>query len=719
MNGPIATILIVDDQPINRRVLEALLAPEGYTTLSVGSGQEALDLIARRAPDLILLDVMMPGIDGHEVTRRLKDDPSTSSIPIIMVTAVIGRESRLAALAAGAEEFLTLPIDRAELWLRVRNLLRLKAFTDFTRDHGVILEQQVRARTADLQRFRTAIDATGDAIFLIDQETLQFVEVNETACTMLGYTREEFFAVDPYGFSAVSIEHVHRIAQAMSADHAEQRLAEIDLRDKHGAQIAVEVNRMAHRFGDSWVVVAVVRDITERKKVELRMHQLAHFDALTGLPNRSLFYDTLRTALAEAQARSGQLAVLFLDLDNFKNVNDTLGHAAGDELLVQFGQRLSACMPGNCQLGRLGGDELAIILEADDAQAGAIELAKRIRATLSAPFSVNSRHVTSTASVGIALYPADAASAETLLQYADMAMYRAKHGGRDTYRLFTPQMSADAITKLELEMALRDAIENQEFLLHYQPKVHLATGRISGVEALLRWHRPGHGLVMPSIFIPALEESGLIVRVGQWTLSTVCKQIRHWRESAFGDVQVAVNIAQRQFIEGDLATDVDTALSDNEVPGRLLELELTESSMMANTAHTVSVLQGLRERGVKISVDDFGTGYSSLAYLGRLPIDKLKIDIAFIRNITTSADDAAITLAIIGLAHSLKLDVIAEGVETIEQLAYLQEHGCDQIQGYYFSRPLALDGLNALMESGRGLPPMEPAVLGAVDLVRD
>ena len=706
MKGPIATILIVDDQPVNRRLLEALLAPEGYTTLSVGSGQEALDLIARRAPDLILLDVMMPGIDGHEVARRLKDDPSTSSIPIIMVTAVIGREARLAALAAGAEDFLTLPVDRAELWLRVRNLLRLKAFTDFTRNHGIILEQQVRARTADLQRFRTAIDATGDAIFLIDQETQRFVEVNETACTMLGFTRYEFLAIDSYGFSASLIEQVQNIAQAMSAGHAEQRLAEIELLGKDGLRIPVEVNRMAHQFGASWVVVAVVRDITERKKVEARLHQLAHFDPLTGLPNRSLFYDTLRKALVLAEERGGRLAVLFLDLDNFKDINDTLGHAAGDDLLVQFGQRLSACMPDNCQLGRLGGDELAIILEAQDAQAGAIALAKRIRHALGAPFLVNGRHVASTASVGIALYPADAASAETLLQYADMAMYRAKHGGRDTYRLFTPQMSADAIAKLELEMALRDALENNEFLVHYQPKVHLATGRISGVEALLRWHRPGHGLIMPSVFIPVLEESGLIVRVGQWTLSTVCRQIRRWRESALGDIQVAVNIAQRQFIEGDLEADVDAALSNNDVPGRLLELELTESSMMANTGHTVSVLQGLRERGVKISVDDFGTGYSSLAYLGRLPIDKLKIDIAFIRNITTSPDDAAITLAIIGLAHSLKLEVIAEGVETIEQLAYLQEHGCDQIQGYYFSRPLALDGLNALMESGRGLPAM-------------
>ena len=709
MNGPIATILIVDDQPVNRRVLEALLAPEGYTTLSVGSGQEALDLIARRAPDLILLDVMMPGIDGHEVARRLKGDPSTSSIPIIMVTAVIGREARLAALAAGAEEFLTLPVDRAELWLRVRNLLRLKAFTDFTRNHGIILEQQVRARTADLQRFRTANDATGDAIFLIDRETLQFVEVNETACTMLGFTRGELLAADSYGFSTRSIEQVRSIAQTVSAGHATQRLAEIDLLGKDGLRVPVEVNRMAHQFGSSWVVVAVVRDISERKKVELRLHQLAHFDALTGLPNRSLFYDTLHKALVLSKERGGQLAVLFLDLDNFKNVNDTLGHAAGDALLVQVGRRLSACMPPHCSLGRLGGDELAILIEADDAQASAIDLARRIRDTLSTPFSVNGRHVLSTASVGIALYPADAAGAETLLQYADMAMYRAKHGGRDTYRLFTPQMSADAIAKLELEMALRDAVDKGEFLVHYQPKVSLGTGCIAGVEALLRWHRPGQGLVMPSVFIPVLEESGLIVRVAQWTLLTVCRQIRQWRESGLGDVQVAVNIAQRQFIEGDLEADVDTALSSNDVPGHLLELELTESSMMANTAHTVSVLEGLRKRGVEISVDDFGTGYSSLAYLGRLPIDKLKIDIAFIRNITTSPDDAAITLAIIGLAHSLKLEVIAEGVETIEQLAFLQEHGCDQIQGYYFSRPLPLEGLNALMESGRGLP----AVLAA------
>jgi EAL domain-containing protein (putative c-di-GMP-specific phosphodiesterase class I) len=341
----------------------------------------------------------------------------------------------------------------------------------------------------------------------------------------------------------------------------------------------------------------------------------------------------------------------------------------------------------------------------DDVQARAVGVAQAIREALRAPFDLRGRRVVSTTSIGISIYPEDATSAETLLQYADTAMYQAKQGGRDASRFFTPQMNADALARLELEMALRSALDNDEFVLHYQPKVDLASGRIAGVEALMRWHRPGHGLVSPANFVPVLEECGLIARAGAWVIASVCRQIRLWRASPIGDVQVAVNIAQRQFVDGDLEAEIARELARNEVPAHLLELELTESSLMANTAHTVSVLQGLRRRGLQISVDDFGTGYSSLAYLRRFPVDKLKIDIAFIRDITTRPDDAAITLAIIGLAHSLKLEVIAEGVETAAQLAFLQAHGCDQIQGYYFSRPLPLAALEVLLHEGRALAP--------------
>ena len=339
-----------------------------------------------------------------------------------------------------------------------------------------------------------------------------------------------------------------------------------------------------------------------------------------------------------------------------------------------------------------------------DAQAGTTIVAAKMQAALARPFHLQGHEVAVSASIGITLHPIDAPDPETLLKYADTAMYRAKQAGRDAVRFFTPQMNAELLARRELEAALRRAIDNGEFELHYQPKVLLATGRVAGVEALLRWRRPDQGMVSPAEFIPALEESGLIVRVGHWVVDTACRQIGEWLRSGIGPLQVSVNVSGRQFIEGDLEGVVLQALAQHRVPAGLLELELTESSLMANTERTVAMLGTLRGHGVEVSIDDFGTGYSSLAYLRRFPVDKLKIDIAFIRHLTESADDAAIVLAIIRMAHSLKLQVIAEGVETAAQLAYLRHHRCDQIQGYHFSRPLPLAELEALMASGKHLP---------------
>jgi EAL domain-containing protein (putative c-di-GMP-specific phosphodiesterase class I) len=309
-----------------------------------------------------------------------------------------------------------------------------------------------------------------------------------------------------------------------------------------------------------------------------------------------------------------------------------------------------------------------------------------------------------TASVGIALSPHDATEPKDLFKFADTAMYRAKQAGGHTSRFFTTEMNTEALARLELEAALRRAIKNDEFVLHFQPKVELKTGRVTGVESLLRWQRPGHGLVPPNDFIPVLEETGLIVAVGSWVIATACKQIATWQRSDLGPLQVSVNVSGRQLTHGDLDMEVARALADNGLAGELLELELTESSLMENTDRTIECLQGLKRRGVQISIDDFGTGYSSLAYLRRFPVDKLKIDMVFVRNLTTSPPDAAIALAIIGMAHSLKLEVVAEGVETAEQLSYLRSHRCDQIQGYYFSKPLSASDLETLVRAKKRLP---------------
>jgi diguanylate cyclase (GGDEF)-like protein/PAS domain S-box-containing protein len=701
------TILIVDDEAQNRRLLAVLLRPEGYSTTGVASGEEALASIGASAPDLILLDLMMPGMDGNRVASILKSDPQTANIPIIMVTARMERSARLAGLDAGAEDFLTKPVDRAELWLRVRNLLRLKAIADL-QSHSANLERQVLARTADLQRFRSAMDATADAIMLVSRDSMRFIEINETATTLLGYTRAELLAIGPgdlYGTSPAELEHEY---DQLIAGQRRDELTEATMRRKDGSLVQVEIHCQALGSpGHDWTIVAVVRDISERKEAENRLTHLAHHDALTGLPNRTLFYETLTRTLAAAHDSGWLLALLFIDLDNFKSVNDTLGHAIGDDLLLQFSNRLVQCVRVRDTVGRLGGDEFGLILVMHAGQQGPALIAKKIREALRPPFLLQGHEVNITASIGITVHPDDSSDPDTLIKYADTAMYQAKHAGRDTYRFFTAQMNVDVLARLNLEIALRKAIEHREFVLFYQPKVHLNSGRVAGVEALLRWNRPGYGLVAPGHFIPVLEETGMIVAVGSWVLNEACRQIGVWLRSPVGAIQVSVNVSGRQFLEGDLDADIVRGLAEHQIPADLLELELTETSLMANTERTTGTLRSLKQHGIQISIDDFGTGYSSLAYLRRFPIDKLKIDIAFIRDVTTSPDDAAIVQAIISMAHSLKLDVIAEGVETAAQLSYLRRHQCDQIQGFYFSRPLAADQLTDLLrqEVALVLPP--------------
>ncbi len=697
-----ATILIVDDRPVNRRLLEALLEPEGYRTRTASDGPEALVLLASEPIDLVLLDVDMPGMDGYAVARAIKAEASTRNIPIIMVTVMTDSAARLNGLDAGAEDFLTKPVNRVELWLRVRNLLRLKASFDLLRHHTEDLAREVQVRRDDLARFRTAMDATADAIFLVDRETMHFVEVNETACMLLGYSREEFFERGPVDLGVGTAQAVERIFDEVIAGLGTSHLTETFLLRKNGSEVPVDITRTARRFGGSWLIVAIVRDVSDRKANERRLHRLAHYDQLTGRPNRAHFHDALRGALARVSSESLHLAVLFVDLDHFKNVNDTLGHSIGDELLARISERFSTCIEAGDTIGRLGGDEFAVLITSHTGPPDVNAVIRRIRLALQRPFDLRGHLMAVTVSIGITFCPEDATDAETLLQYADIAMYRAKLGGRNSDCRFTPQMHQDALARLDLEIALRKAIDAEEFVVHYQPKVRLDDGEICGLEALLRWERPGHGLVPPNIFIAVLEECGLMAKVGMWVIATVCKQVAQWQRSPIGRMPVAVNVTERQFVDGQLVHEIAAMLALYGTAAELLELELTEGSLMAHTERTSTTLSDLRQLGLKISIDDFGTGYSSLAYLRQFPIDKLKIDIAFIRDITTKPDDAAVTLAIIRLAHSLNLEVIAEGVETAEQLAFLKVHGCEQVQGYYFSRPLPVPALEAFVSAHRG-----------------
>lgn len=448
-------------------------------------------------------------------------------------------------------------------------------------------------------------------------------------------------------------------------------------------------------------VAGVAEDITERKLVEERLLQIAHYDGLTNLPNRTLFYESMKRILDNAGQQRSTVGVMFVDLDRFKVVNDSLGHAMGDELLQQVAARLVACVRVRDVVGRLGGDEFALIVPALDSPDAAAAVAIKLLNAFAQPFELSGREAFVSASIGITIYPDDATDADTLLRYADAAMYRAKAEGRNAYRYYTAEMNARAQERLELESALRHAQERQEFELHYQPKLDLRSGEISGVEALLRWQRPGVGLVGPAEFIPVLEETGQIVSVGEWVISQACRQIRAWEQEGLRPVPIAVNLSARQFHRSDLSLLITQALQAHGVRAELLEFELTESTLMSQATDAHLILNEIKTLGTRISVDDFGTGYSSLGYLKRFPINVIKIDRTFVKDIMNSWEDASLTLAVIDIAHNLGMQVVAEGVETLEQLAFLAANGCNEIQGYIFHRPLKAADITGLMRDYR------------------
>ncbi|MBX9905953.1 MAG: PAS domain S-box protein [Burkholderiales bacterium] len=455
--------------------------------------------------------------------------------------------------------------------------------------------------------------------------------------------------------------------------------------------------------GEIYRIAGIAEDITERKLAEEQLANLAHYDSLTGLPNRVLFNDRLRQAVAQARRNHWIVGVLFLDLDRFKLVNDTLGHVSGDLLLKQVAARLSACLRPTDTVGRLSGDEFAVILSelAETQNAGYV--AQKILNALAAPFDLEGSEVFVTASIGITLYPSDSESIDTLIRDADAAMYSAKAAGRNNYQYYTAEMNARATEKLQMETGIRRALERNELLLHYQPKVDIASNKVNGLEALLRWQSPGHGLVSPAQFIPLLEETGLIVPVGEWVTRAACAQLQAWRKAGVPVVPVAINLSARQLRQQGYARVLEQAIKDFDVNPELIRVEITESSLMDNPEEAIIVLESLKALGIGLDADDFGTGYSSLSYLKRLPLDALKIDRSFVRDITSDEDDAVITQTVITLAHSLGLKVVAEGVETEAQLEFLSAHHCDEAQGYLFAKPLDLDSCTALLATG--LPP--------------
>jgi diguanylate cyclase (GGDEF)-like protein/PAS domain S-box-containing protein len=472
--------------------------------------------------------------------------------------------------------------------------------------------------------------------------------------------------------------------------------------DKDGKKQYVEVISSPIRDEQDAViqVVHIQRDITGRRNVEEQTRFLAYYDGLTGLPNRTFYKELLSRALTLAQRYRRNMATLFVDLDAFKRINDTLGHDAGDQLLQEVAARLMQGVrksdyvaradeeEAHDAVSRLGGDEFIVLLNELSRIEDAAIAANRILTELSQPFMLGGQEVFITASIGISVFPSDGTDADALLKAADIAMYHAKNQGKNNFQFYAQSMNAATLERLNLENELHRAIERKEFLLYYQPKLDARSRKVVGIEALIRWKHPGKGMVSPAEFIPLAEEGGMIVRIGDWVLSAACRQNRAWRAAGLPSFNISVNLSNRQFGHKDLIETVTRTLKDSEMDPSHLELEITESTIMQNPEKSIATLRQFKEMGIRISIDDFGTGYSSLNYLRRIPFDSLKIDRSFVMNINTSPDDAAIVRAIIAMAHSLKLRVIAEGVETEEQFAFLRELGCDEVQGYLFSKPL-------------------------------
>ena len=479
---------------------------------------------------------------------------------------------------------------------------------------------------------------------------------------------------------------------------------------RSGTAFPVELTVSETRLTGQAQRIATLRDITERRQTQDRLSYLANFDGLTGLPNRMMFRERLTGAMARADTSRSQMALMFLDLDRFKVVNDSLGHEVGDRLLRHVAQTLLQCVrrpdPPERESGaetvtvaRLGGDEFTVIVEGLAGSDEAAVVATRILKKLSEPFICDGSEIFVSASVGITLYPHDATDLDGLIRHADLAMYRAKELGRNTYHFFSDELNDQISERLSLEMNLRHALERDEFQLHYQPKASLSSGRVTGVEALLRWNCPGKGLVPPDKFISVLEDTGLIVAVGTWVIRSACAQLAAWDQQGLAPMKMAVNLSARQFQQADLPLVIAQALRDAGIASQRLELELTESLLMHDDRATLRMLSALKEMGVSIAIDDFGTGHSSLGYLKRFDVDTLKIDRTFVRDTPDDLEDSAITTAVIALGHSLGLAVVAEGVENLAQAEFLRELGCDEIQGYLLSRPMAAAQMQAWLDN--------------------
>ncbi len=697
-------VLVVDDDPMMRLLAGRALTSIGMTVEEAEDGQQALDAIRTSAPDLLVLDVELPGQDGLQICQAVRELPGGRDIPVLILTGRTDPEIIDQAFQAGASDFINKPIDWQLLQHRVRFLMRAHAaFADLTSTLSVLRESE--RRLANAQRLARVgswewVPGSEDMLWSAQVHRIFKIAPGAGASTYAAF------------LGVVHPEDREMVEKAMHGAVHDGKPCILDHRIVVGRQeqrvVRQQVEIIPGASAEVLRISGTIQDITERRRAEEQIRFLADYDTLTTLPNRRMMIQQLERVLGRAEHTQDMVGLLFLDLDRFKRINDTLGTAFADSVLKSVAERLSQCIrctdsvgrpqpPDAVSLSRLGGDEFAIVLNGLKSSEDAAHVARRILETLRAPLSVDGQRLDVTASLGIALSPNDGRDPETLLRNAGSAAYHAKGMGRDMYQFFNEAMNERAIRNMQLETGLRVGIERGELMLHYQPLIDAQSGGIVSMEALVRWRSPDHGLVAPRDFIPLAEETGMIVPLGEWVLRKACSQIGIWREAGLPALRVAVNVSSHQVQKGDLVETVERALRDSRLDPKRLEIEITESALIGDEPQIAETLTRLRKMGVRLALDDFGTGYSSLSHLVQFPIDTLKIDQSFVKNLGISQQADAVIAAVVSMGHHLKLDVTAEGVETMEQEQFLRDQGCDTFQGYLFSRPVEADAMAALL----------------------
>lgn len=687
-------ILIVDDEPRLCQSLKELLELNGYHCTAATAGDAAIRSLDEQRFDLLLLDIRMPDIDGHQVMDHIK--LQRLSVDVIVVSGETTFDEATWALQHGAHDFLRKPYVSEELLRSIENVLNKRRLEVENRSI------QNKLRDSE-QRHRYFVDNSPDIIYMLDREG-RFSFVNEKATSLLGYTREEL--IGKHYSDVVFQDDLDKVQFTFPEHRTGKRAAqdvELRLVRKNGRlaatssgsnTITVELNAMGVYSGqeidkenDFLGTYGVIRDISERKAAEEIINYQLYHDLLTKLPNRVLFKDRLEIALSHAKRSGKMLAVMYLDLDGFKIINDSLGHLAGDELLQAVATRIHKCLRESDTLARVGGDEFNLLLPEITRREDAAKIARKIIENLRAPFVLDGQELFISVSIGIALHPDDGQDMDSLIRNADVAMYHIKGRGKNGFEFFNQEMVAK-VCPFTLESGLRRALDENQFSLLYQPQQDIASGEIVGMEALLRWRHPQQGLLAPSQFIPLAEETGVITDIGEWVMRAACRELARWREAGLTSMKMAINLSAVQLYRSDFVETVLEVLEKFRIPGNRLELEITENVLMQDMEHVVRKLDILASHGIGIAVDDFGTGYSSLGYLQSLPLSMLKVDRSFVQDIQSPKENNSIISAIVAMATGLGLNLTAEGVETDIQLEYLRSVGCPLAQGFLISPPL-------------------------------